>query len=361
MLLPRVPLRPPAPPADAVRIGLIDSGIVADHPQLQTLIVGERAFAGSDPVDRIGHGTLRALALLTPTDSNGDGFYPAILNARVTDDSGVPTVDAVLAAIDWVAAEGARTAMIDLAFLGEADEYTELCNAIARHSEVLFVSVAGNFGIDVTVYPGACQEENLITVSNLQANGTPSEASGYGDIAQITLDALPLVPRWQYHLDLGMQAALRQENLEARREFTMSMETQTSVDALFQLALLDVGDNDMASAATRLDRALQMEPELATLWTHLGAVRFLEGEFDDAEKLLRKAITLDSVDERAYFNLGQTLLNLDRPEEAGFVFEQLGKINPYYPSLHLAIAASERATRALRKMGVENEDARGIR
>ena len=61
LLTPGVPLPPPTPEEDAIRIGLIDSGVLAEHPQLRTLIVAEKAFVGADPTDRIGHGTLMAL------------------------------------------------------------------------------------------------------------------------------------------------------------------------------------------------------------------------------------------------------------------------------------------------------------
>ncbi|MDH3379666.1 MAG: hypothetical protein OEQ39_22290, partial [Gammaproteobacteria bacterium] len=121
MLIPGLPLPPSAPGEDAIRMGIIDSGVMADHPQLTTLIVAEKAFAGSETVDRIGHGTLVALqSVRNHADPEiqkllGDKFsYPAIVSARVTDDFGVPNVDAVIAAVDWIASQRVKVANLSL-------------------------------------------------------------------------------------------------------------------------------------------------------------------------------------------------------------------------------------------------------
>ena len=331
LLVPGVPLSPS--PTASVRIGVIDSGVIADHPQLRALIVAERAFRGSDPTDRLGHGTSVALQLVA-----NPPYFP-ILSAKVTDDSHVPTVRAVIAAIDWLAANGASVVNISLGFQDRTATYTDLCEAIARHSDdISFAVAAGNSGPDVQVYPAACDAPNLISVSEVQG-GALAPNSGRGDIG-VETDTV-LVPRWLYHLDLGLRASQGREYSRARREFRSSIATEDNAEARFQLALLDVESNDLTSAATHLGVALEVAPELATLWTHLGAVRFLQGDFADAERLLRRALTLDSTDERAYFNLGQTLLRLSRPAEALAVLEQLREINPDYPQLDAAMSTAQ--------------------
>src|SRR5580704_11031672 len=65
-----VPLDPPPPAPDQVRSGIIDSGVLADHPQLRNLVVAQKDFTGDDPVDRVGHGTLVALRLLESHHGN---------------------------------------------------------------------------------------------------------------------------------------------------------------------------------------------------------------------------------------------------------------------------------------------------
>jgi len=342
LLIPGLPLPPPAPKENSIRIGIIDSGVMASHPQLRTLIVAEKAFAGSDPTDKIGHGTLMALQLVrTWADTEiqqllGEKFsYPAIVSARVTDDFGVPSVEAVIAAIDWVVAEGVKTVNLSLGFRGEDAEYSDLCKAIVKHSDIIFNAAAGNFGPEVKVFPAACSLKNLISVGELR-EGVPTPHSGLSQVYAPT--DLPFFTPWQYHLDLGKKAAKAGHYSQARIEFQASLLAEKNTEALFQLALLDIYENNLTSAAERLIAALDMEPKLATLRTHLGAVRFLQGRFKDAEMLLREALSLDASDQMAYFNLGQTLLNLGRSAEALATFEKLRRLNPDYPRLDAAIA-----------------------
>ena len=344
MLIPGLPLPPSAPGEDAIRMGIIDSGVMADHPQLTTLIVAEKAFAGSETVDRIGHGTLVALqSVRNHADPEiqkllGDKFsYPAIVSARVTDDFGVPNVDAVIAAVDWIASQRVKVANLSLGFLGEADEYTDLCEAIARHPDIFFTAAAGNFGPEVKVYPSACSIKNLMSIGEVRG-GVPAESSGQGQIYAPT--DLPFFTFWEYYLDLGNQAAQERDFSKARENYHRSIEAENNVGALFQLGLLDIYDNDLASAEGYLVSALGLEPTLAILHAHLGIVRFMEGRFEEAEIHLRKALELDTGDQMAAFNLGQTLLNLNRPREAMDFFEQLRNRNPDYPRLNDAIAAA---------------------
>ena len=157
LLVPGVPLPPPQPDDSTPRLGIVDSGVVAAHPQLRTLIVTQRAFAGSDATDTLGHGTLVALQLLRgfqqTLEALPEGFrqslgahgpiYPAIVSARVTDDANQISVESVIAAVDWVVAEGAQFVNLSLGFRGAATSYGELCNAIARHIDVIFFAAAG--------------------------------------------------------------------------------------------------------------------------------------------------------------------------------------------------------------------------
>ncbi len=185
LLVPGMPLQPPPPADNAPRIGVVDSGVSAAHPQLRPLVVAQKAFAGSDATDRLGHGTMVALQLLhgfQQTIGDYGSTYPAIVSARVTDDAHDIGVDSVIAAIDWVVEQGAQTVNLSLGFRGPATSYENLCNAIAKHVGVTFVAAAGNFGPDVTVFPAACPVPNVISVGSVGDDGMPSPSSGVGDI-----------------------------------------------------------------------------------------------------------------------------------------------------------------------------------
>ena len=324
-----VPLSP-KPTENGPRIGIIDSGIMAEHPQLRTLIVAEKAFAGSDPTDKIGHGTLVALHLINPQVI----YYPAIVSARVTNDSGEIKVEDVITAIDWVIAEGSKVVNLSLGFRGKATEYTDLCKTIAKHSDILFSAAAGNFGPEVEVFPAACSSENIISVSAVY-EGRLAEYSGSGHVA---VEPAPLLTLWRYHIDLGNRAAKANNYSLARKEYMASLVAEKNGEALFQLALLDIHEGKLAVAVGRLNAALELEPQNPILYSYLGVVGYLQGRFNDAEMLLRKALMLNVDDQMARFNLGQTLVKLGRFKEALVVFEQLRRLNPDYPRLNSAIA-----------------------
>lgn len=360
LLTPGVPLPPPTPKEGAIRIGIIDSGVLAGHPQLRTLVVAEKAFAGADPADRIGHGTLTALQIIagyvdTMSQASIDNFsYPEFVSARVTDDSGaIPSVETVIAAIEWAIAEGSRYVNLSLVFRGEASEYTDLCQAVARHSDIIFVAAAGNFGPEVETFPAACSE-NILSVGEAH-DSTATQHSGIGDVYAQPAD-YPLLTLWQYHIELGKQAALANNYILARQEFSASLDAKRNAEALFRISLLDILEKKLVSATERLNAALELEPQNSILYSHLGTVRYLQRRFDDAEALLREALRLNVTEPRAHFNLGQTLLALGRPSEALIIFERLRKLNPDYPRLNSAIARAAARLNANSQEGRNDEE-----
>ena len=341
LLVPGVPLPPPRPD-DTVRIGIIDSGIASAHPQLRTLVVSEKAFVGSDPTDTIRHGTFVALQSIRlfghPVIQRlfgGQSRFPAIISAKVTDDAGRINVDTVVSAIDWVVEEGAMYVNLSLGFRDAAADYTELCDAIARHADVVFSAGAGNSGPEIRWFPAACPTENVLSAGALR-DGVPWQGSGLGDV-DAPGGGIFLTP-WQYHLDLGLRAAESGEYAAARRAYLDSLAAENNAEAQFRLALLDMVEEDLTSAAIRLEEARRLEPEVATRVAHLGAVRFRQDRFSEAESLFREALVLDGSDQMARFNLGQTLLKLNRPSEALAEFKLLRTTNPEYAGLDAAVA-----------------------
>jgi TolA-binding protein len=346
LLVPGVPLSPPPPSANAIRIGIIDSGVLSGHPQLRNIVVAMKSFAGNDPEDSIGHGTmvalqsLRQLAAPEIRELLGDTFeYPALISAKVTDQDGVPSVDAVIKAIEWVVKQGARTVNLSLGFRGDSKEYANLCEAITQHSDTCFVSAAGNFGPEVNVYPAACNAPNLISVGEIRG-GQVTPSSGQGDIYAPS-DGLFYHP-WQYHLDVGNRASRAGDFVTARQEYALSLAQQKNIEALFQMALLDIQSEDLDAAVVNLQQALELDPRVAIVQSHLGAVRFMQDRFNEAEILLSEALRQDPQDQRTAFNLGLTYLNLDRLDQALSTFQKLQQQNREYTRLQEVIAETER-------------------
>lgn len=161
-------------PSGPVIVGVIDSGVNPDHPQLQGLILEMRSFTSSVPRDTLGHGTAVAI---TATIS---GQNIRILSAKVTDDENVPRLGAFLEALDWVSSSGATIINVSLGFDPGNPGATKICDKIEeierRSPGVLVVAAAGNQGMAWAPVPAGCGSRNLLSVAS------DEETSGQGDI-----------------------------------------------------------------------------------------------------------------------------------------------------------------------------------
>jgi subtilisin family serine protease len=178
-------VNPPTFTKESVAVGIIDSGVIPDHPQLKGLIDQQRDFTGEGVLDRIGHGTVVTILVRASDKSMSENEHipsPRFLIAKVANADGSINRDAVIEAIDWTAKKGARVVNLSLGFREGTDDYSGICDVIQRHQEVLFLAAAGNFGPTVKVYPAACKSENLIAVGAVNSDGTIPNYSGHGDV-----------------------------------------------------------------------------------------------------------------------------------------------------------------------------------
>ncbi len=169
-------------------MAIIDSGILAEHPQIRGLVTLTKDFTGEGIADRLGHGTVVAIlaARSAETALPGDRFLPPLLIAKVAYADGSIAQAGVIDAIDWAAQHHAMVVSMSLGFREGTGDYSTLCAAIARHADTLFSVAAGNFGPQVKVYPAACGSGNIIAVAATeQSEGKTRIApySGKGDIA----------------------------------------------------------------------------------------------------------------------------------------------------------------------------------
>jgi tetratricopeptide (TPR) repeat protein len=329
-------------PEDAVVVGLIDSGVRRDHPQLAGYLRACRDFAGDDPEDHLGHGTAVALQLLYATGHQDPRV--AIVSAKVTDAQDRIRPQAVVDAIDWVAAQGARCVNMSLGFRGGPDRHATLCAAIARHPDILFVVAAGNDGPEVAVCPAACGLDNIMVVGATDESGRTAEYSGRGDV-EARGDARFML-EWRHHYERGQALARSGRNAEARIAYERSLAASANAESAFQLGVLDLNEEQTAAAITRFEEALALEPALAEAHEMLGAARLLSGDAARAESSLRAA--LDHYPEleatigaraRAHFNLALTLRQLGRIAEAREELIRTRALDPDYPRLDAALAS----------------------
>jgi subtilisin family serine protease len=156
VVFPGVPAGGRAAP-DAIPIAIIDSGVDTKHPQLAGYVVDAADFTGEGLDDALGHGT--ALGLIAVFGSKDSSF--ALLSAKVADRNGNVREKDVIAAIDWAVKRGAKAVNLSLGFRGVRREFTELCDTIRYHWNVLFFASAGNFPRPTEVYPANCRQGNL--------------------------------------------------------------------------------------------------------------------------------------------------------------------------------------------------------
>ena len=65
-----------------------------------------------------------------------------------------------------------------------------------------------------------------------------------------------------------------------------------------------------------------INPDFAPAYNEYGIMALGRGDYDEALKLLKKAVALDTLYADAYYNMGGVLVNMGDYEEAATAFEQ---------------------------------------
>lgn len=174
---------------NGVTVAVIDSGVLASHPDLAGKVLAGYDFhnADSDPSDDNGHGT--AVAGLSAAASNnllgmaGIAWANPILPAKVLGADGSGSYSAISNAITWAADRGAR--VINLSLGGTASSLT-LQQAInyAWSRNAVVIAAAGNNGNNVLFYPAACT--NVVAVSATNASDVRPSWSNFGSYVDLS-------------------------------------------------------------------------------------------------------------------------------------------------------------------------------
>ncbi|KOX25650.1 MULTISPECIES: S8 family peptidase [unclassified Streptomyces] len=137
-----------------VRIAVLDTGVDKTHDDLRTRVVGEKNFSASpDAVDRVGHGThVASIAAGTGAKSGGrfKGVAPGaeVISGKVLDDEGYGDDSAIIAGMEWAAAEGADVVNLSLGGPDSpgVDPLEETVDRLSAEKGILFAVAAGNEG-----------------------------------------------------------------------------------------------------------------------------------------------------------------------------------------------------------------------
>ena len=195
----------------SIVVGIVDTGIDLDHPELQPLIVAgqdlvdlgtsptapagwvfEGDFVGvdADPQDEVGHGT-HVAGTVSALSNNGVGvagvtwqcrLMPVRVLARIrrlSDNrvSGVGSAADIAAGIRWAVDHGAR--VINMSLGGDVDTTVER-NAVAYAIQqgVVVVAAMGNDNTSTPSFPGAYPD--VIAVGATNPNDTRASFSNMG-------------------------------------------------------------------------------------------------------------------------------------------------------------------------------------
>ena len=106
----------------------------------------------------------------------------------------------------------------------------------------------------------------------------------------------------------------------------------------YWLARLDYDDNQYATAVTRLEKAIALDPALARAHDNLGLCYEALGHFDDARKSYETALRLNEEQKSRSpwpsLNLGMLLTRLDRNDEAEARFRDALRTDPAFAAAH---------------------------
>jgi subtilisin family serine protease len=271
----------------STKVGLIDSGINPDHPQLRGLIAAMRSFTAAAPEDSLGHGTSVAITAMA------GGSSGALYSAKVTDDQHRPELDATIAALTWLTEQNVALINMSLGFDASRPGAERLCSKLAEIETLpnapLIVVAAGNRGPDWKSVPAACGAANVMVVASDEAT------SGAGDVA-------------------------------APRPVSMS---RTAYDLAQASGLFGIGD--FFGAIILAAQVTGREPANASAWHILAAASFQIGQTPRALAFAEKAIEADPDLAQALWLHALAAANLDQRGVAIGSLDRLLALASDYP------------------------------
>ncbi len=102
------------------KLAVLDTGVDATHPDLAGRVAAAEDFTGAvDPTDRLGHGThVAGIAAGSGAAAAGErrglAFDADLLVGKVCDDTGSCADSAIIAGMEWAAAQGAKVVNLSL-------------------------------------------------------------------------------------------------------------------------------------------------------------------------------------------------------------------------------------------------------
>ena len=169
---------------EGIKVGVLDTGIALEHPDLQTAILEARDFtrSPSSAYDAQGHGTHVSGIIAARRNAHGIvGVAPEakIIMAKVLNDEGAGSSQDIVAGIRWAVEAGADILSMSLGS-PEPDEeiHQALLHAISKG--IFVITAAGNEGpeLDTVGYPAGFPE--MVAVGSIDRKKKLSRFSSRG-------------------------------------------------------------------------------------------------------------------------------------------------------------------------------------
>jgi subtilisin family serine protease len=176
-----------------VTVGVLDTGVKADHPDLAGKIVEARDFTDTQPDarDDVGHGT-HVAGIIAGTGAASGGRYRGVapdtklISGKVCVIWGCPD-SAIIAGMEWIAP---KVRVVNMSIGGGAtdgtDPVSQAVNSLTAQHGTLFVIAAGNAGPDGRVSTPAAADAALAVASVTkqdETSGFSSRGPRAGDYA----------------------------------------------------------------------------------------------------------------------------------------------------------------------------------
>lgn len=186
--------------SSTIRIAILDTGIDAEHGDINPKVVAARNFTTSRTVsDRNGHGThVAGIAAAVTNNARGIaglGFDSVLMNGKVLGDDGSGRWSWVASGIIWAADNGARVINMSLGGTSHSATVEDAVN-YAWGRGVVLVAAAGNSNTSDPMYPAFYA--NVIAVAATDRNDARATFSNFGtwvDVAAPGVDILSTLPR----------------------------------------------------------------------------------------------------------------------------------------------------------------------
>ena len=169
---------------EGIKVGVLDTGIALEHPDLAPAIIEARDFTRSPSAayDAQGHGTHVSGIIAARRNAHGIvGVAPEakIITAKVLNDEGAGTSQDIVAGICWAVEAGADILSMSLGS-SEPDEEIHQALLLAIAKGIFVITAAGNEGpdLDTVGYPAGFPE--MVAVGSIDRRKHLSQFSSRG-------------------------------------------------------------------------------------------------------------------------------------------------------------------------------------